>query len=455
MMKGIFKILIVDDEKEYRETTRLILENKGYTVAEASSGSQALDLIQHEYYPLILCDYIMPKMNGLELLKKVKKQYKNTEIIIITGYGDVESAVEAMKLGAFGYFIKGNNPQGLLFEIDKAKRMLSLEKKQNLISKKNDKNRFLYQSKSPKMKEIISILEEVASTNTNVLLLGESGVGKEVIARKLHEMSDRATMPFIAINCQYFSDSLLVSELFGHEKGAFTGANEKRIGRFEEANGGTIFLDEIGEIPTDIQVKFLRVLDNKTIERMGSNKQISVDFRLISATNRNLPEEVKNNNFREDLFYRINTITIEIPPLRERKADIEDMIYFFIQMYQEELKKEIKEIERDTLQYLLNYDYPGNIRELKNIIERLVVLSKDAILNMNNLGSNYIINKDNKNVDVSNYEKARDEFEKEYFLNALKQHDFNVTHTAQGIGLSRRQLINKINKHNIREEMKQ
>lgn len=445
----------MDDEIEHRETMRMILESKGYMVGEASSGGEALDLLDEEFYPLVLCDYIMPGIDGLEVLKRIKKQYGDSiEVIIITGYGDVESAVEAMKLGAFGYFIKGNNPDEMLLEIEKAKKMLSLRKNHSLITKRNDKKRYLYQTKNPKMKEILSILEDVAKTNANVLLLGESGVGKEVIAQKIHEMSDRAKMPFIAINCQYFPSNLLESELFGHEKGAFTGANEKRIGRFEEANGGTIFLDEIGEISNDIQVKFLRVLENRTIERLGSNKQIPVDFRLISATNRDLVKEVKNNNFREDLFYRINTITIEIPPLRERKEDLEDMIYFFIDIFKEELKKDIKEIDSDTLRFLLNYDYPGNIRELKNIVERLVVLSKNGVLKMDNFGAlNYSIKENKVNRPVTPYEVAKEEFEKEYFYNALKQYDFNVTKTADAIGISRRQLINKINKYNFRKEM--
>lgn len=456
-MNRKFKILIVDDEDEQRESIRTILESKGFMVGEASSGGEALDLLEGEFYPLVLCDYIMPGINGLEVLKRIKKLYgESIEVIIITGYGDVESAVEAMKLGAFGYFIKGNNPDELILEIEKAKKILSLGKKHSLIAKRNDKKRYLYQTKNQKMKEILAVLEDVADTNANVLLLGESGVGKEVIAQKIHDMSDRAKMPFIAINCQYFSSNLLESELFGHEKGAFTGANEKRIGRFEEANGGTIFLDEIGEISNDIQVKFLRVLENRTIERLGSNKQIPVDFRLICATNRDLIKEVKSNNFREDLFYRINTITIEIPPLRERKEDIEDMIYFFIDMFKEELKKDIYEIESNTLEYLLNYDYPGNIRELKNMIERLVVLSKNGILKMDNLGAiNFPVKENIMNREVAPYEKAKEEFEREYFYNALKQHDFNVTHTANAIGISRRQLINKINKYNLRQEMGQ
>ncbi len=454
-MKEAIKILIIDDEKEHRDTYRIILENNGFLVGEAASGSEALEILENEYYPLVLCDFVMPGLDGIDVLKKIKERYqKGIEVIIVTGYGSIKSAVEAMKIGAFSYFIKSHNPEELLLEINKAKKMVALQNKQNLISVSEDSKRFLYQSKNPKMKEIISILENVASTNSNVLFLGESGVGKEILAQKLHDMSDRATMPFIPINCQYFPDNLLESELFGHEKGAFTGANEKRIGRFEEANGGTIFLDEIGEIPNDTQVKFLRVLENRKIERIGSNKQIKVDFRLICATNKNLSEEIKKHKFREDLFYRINTITIEIPPLRERKEDLEDMIHFFIVIYKKELKKNISGIDDDTLKYLLNYDYPGNIRELKNIIERLSVLSRDGILRMDN---NSLSRAPDSSIPVNpqilKFNDARKEFEKEYFLAALKRHGNNITHTADSIGISRRQLFNKVNEYNLKELM--
>ena len=345
-------------------------------------------------------------------------------------------------------------PEELLIEIEKAKKLLNLQKKNNMISTKKNKERYLYQSKNPKMKELLNTLEDIGQSSANVLLLGESGVGKEIIAQRLHDISKRSNMPFIAINCQYYSTNLLESELFGHEKGSFTGANEKRIGRFEEANGGTIFLDEIGEISQEIQVKFLRVLENRKIERMGSNKQIEVDFRLICATNKNLLHEIQSGNFREDLFYRINTIILEIPPLRERKEDILDMINFFIDNYKMEFKKDITKIENETLKYLLNYSYPGNIRELKNIIERMFVLCKDGVLKMEGMESSTAKNFDShKHFDILDFNLARANFEKEYLINALKLNDNNITKTAEVIGLSRRQLFNKINEYNLREFM--
>ncbi|MDU5081411.1 sigma-54-dependent Fis family transcriptional regulator [Tissierella sp. P1] len=453
-MKEVFKILIVDDEKEHRETYRMLLESRGFIIGEAKSGDEALNIMESEYYPIVLCDVIMPGLSGIEVLKKIKSDYESVEVIMVTGYGGVETAVEAMKIGAFGYFIKSHNPEELLIEIEKAKKLLNLQKKNNMISTKKNKERYLYQSKNPKMKELLNTLEDIGQSSANVLLLGESGVGKEIIAQRLHDISKRSNMPFIAINCQYYSTNLLESELFGHEKGSFTGANEKRIGRFEEANGGTIFLDEIGEISQEIQVKFLRVLENRKIERMGSNKQIEVDFRLICATNKNLLHEIQSGNFREDLFYRINTIILEIPPLRERKEDILDMINFFIDNYKMEFKKDITKIENETLKYLLNYSYPGNIRELKNIIERMFVLCKDGILKMEEIESSTARNFDShKHFDTLDFNLARANFEKEYLINALKLNDNNITKTAEVIGLSRRQLFNKINEYNLREFM--
>lgn len=448
-----FKILIVDDEKEYRETYRLMLENKGFSVGEASSAEQAINILENEYYPLVISDLMMPNINGLELLKIIKNSYHNNiELIMVTAYGDIESAVDAMKLGAFGYFIKGHNPEELLIEIDKAKRILTLQNMNDINVGNYNNQIYLNQTKSDKMKEVLEIINKVSDTNSNILILGETGVGKEVIAKKIHEVSSRVNMPFVPINCQYFSFNLLESELFGHEKGAFTGADSKRIGRFEEGNGGTIFLDEIGEIPNETQVKFLRVLEERKVERVGSSKKIEVDIRLISATNKYLLEEVKRGRFREDLFYRINTITIEVPPLRDRREDLEDMIYFFVDFYRHELKKDIEGIDKETLEYLLNYNYPGNIRELKNIIERLFVLSKGNILEIDDgISINKEIKNDKKDSQLKTFNEARREFEKEYFALALSKNDNNVTKTAEIIDLSKRQLFNKIKEYNLRD----
>ncbi|MGE5632400.1 MAG: sigma-54-dependent transcriptional regulator [Caulobacteraceae bacterium] len=452
-MSQAYKILIVDDEKEYRETYRMILESRGFIVGEAECAKEALEIMENEYYPLVLTDVLMPGMDGMEFLKEIKKNNeKSVEVIMVTGYGSIETAVQAMKMGAFGYFIKSHNPEELMIEIDKAKKIINLQNQKNMTVKNKENRRFLYQSKNPKMKEILDIIDTIGKSNTNVLLLGESGVGKEVMAQMLHDKSQRAAMPFIAINCQSFSDNLLESELFGHEKGAFTGAVDRRIGRFEEASGGTIFLDEIGEMSLNTQVKLLRVLENKTIERVGSNKSIYVDFRLISASNRILTQEVKNGKFREDLLYRINTITLEIPPLRERKEDIADMIEFFVRIYKNELKKDIKGIDNETMNYLMSYDYPGNIRELKNIIERLIVLSTNGVLRMNfGAGSGQKKEIDPIHMEIKPYREAKRDFEIDYLINILKHCNNNITQAAKLIGISRRQLFNKIIEHNLKD----
>ncbi|SHK21216.1 DNA-binding transcriptional response regulator, NtrC family, contains REC, AAA-type ATPase, and a Fis-type DNA-binding domains [Geosporobacter subterraneus DSM 17957] len=445
------KILIVDDEVEYRETYKILLEGKGFFVGEASSVQEALEILEREYYPIVLSDVIMPGKDGFYLLNEIKKTYRDAiEVIIVTGYGSIESAVKAMKIGALGYFIKSRNPEELFSEIEKAKRFIKLETQNNLIKKEANSKVFLHQTKSPKMLEVLKEVEVVSQFTSNILLTGETGVGKEVIASLIHQKSKMSKELFVPINCQAISDSLLESELFGHEKGSFTGATSRRIGRFEEANGGTIFLDEIGEMSLNTQVKILRVLDTRQIERIGSNKQIKVNFRLISATNRNLHKEIELGNFREDLFYRINTINIEIPPLRERKEDLKGMIDFFIMHFSNEMKKNIKGIDKNTEQYLLEYDYPGNVRELRNIIERIVVLSTDGILRLNTLGSTNIKEKTGKqNKEIISFKKAREQFEIEYIKDALEKCDNNITRAANAMGISRRQLFNKLVEYNL------
>lgn len=451
-MSEALKILIVDDEKEHRDTFRMILEAKGYTVGEAVDGTEALDVLSREYFSIVLSDVIMPGISGLELLKSIKGSYgDHVEVIMVTGYGSIETAVEAMKAGAFGYFIKTRSPEELLVEIERAQKFLNLRAQNQYLRQSSDTGRFLLKSKSRKMQLVFHLAETVAESNSNVLLLGESGVGKEVIAQMIHDRSSRREMPFIAVNCQLFSDNLMESELFGHEKGAFTGAMGRRIGRFEEASGGTIFLDEIGEMALNTQVKLLRVLEDKKIERIGSNKQIPVDFRLINATNRNIRQAIREGAFREDLFYRINTITIEIPPLRERREDIPDMIDLFVQKFSAEIKKDIHGVEEYTRQYLMNYNYPGNLRELKNMIERMVVLSQDGWLRMDSAGEpDRIRGSKSASGDVKPYREARRDFEIAYIQTIMDQTGQNVTKAAEIMGISRRQLFNKLTEYQMR-----
>lgn len=448
-----FRILVVDDEEEFREVYSIILEDKGYEVNAAVSGEECLSLLKEQKYDLVLTDLKMDGMDGIDLLKNIKSKYSECEVILVTGYGTIESAVIAMKLGAFGYFIKGQDPEILLKEIEKLVKMKKLEKDNKAIRDRLIRFDYLLDTDNEKFKEILSIAEKAAISNSNILILGESGTGKEVIAKYIHQCSLRRNENFIAVNCQIFSEGVLESELFGHEKGAFTGAVEKRIGRFEEADGGTLFLDEIGELPLSTQTKLLRVIENKTIERIGSNKSISIDMRLICATNKKITEEVKKERFREDLFYRINTITIEIPPLRQRREDISKLIVFFVNKFQQEMKKKIISMEDGLERILICYNYPGNIRELKNIIERLVVLSDDGILRKKDLPDLSIQCSDNKTecFFTKSLKEVRTEAEISHIKIILDKCNGNISEAARLMDISRRQLFNKLVEYGLKE----
>ena len=433
------KILIVDDEKEYRMILKKIIEKHGYSVDVACSGEEAIKKIKNEKFNLILSDLIMDKMNGIELLSKVKESDNDIEVILVTGYGSIQNAVEAMKKGAFSYFIKGDPPEELIDEIKKVEEKFKDDTDGEFILKTNNK----------KFLELLDLAKNAAKSNVNILILGESGVGKDVIANYIHNCSDRKERDFIPVNCCAFSDSLLESELFGHEKGAFTGALDKRIGRFESANNGTLFLDEIGDISLDVQVKLLRVLEKRTVERIGSNEEINVDFRLICATNKNLNNEIRKGNFREDFFYRISTIVLEIPPLRERKEDIEMLIKFFLNQCEKEFNKNIKKIDEKVMSFLMNYNYPGNLREMKNIIRRLVVLTQNGIITSKYLPNESSILIEDDYDEVRPLREIRREFEAEYIEKVLGKCKNNVSEAARRLEISRRQLSNKINEYNI------
>lgn len=438
-------ILLVDDEKEYTTILKKIIEKKGYNVETASSGKEAIEKIKKFRFNLVLSDLIMDGMDGIELLTRIKEISSNIEVILVTGYGSIQNAVEAMKKGAFSYFIKGDSPEVLIDEIKKVEEMVELrcafDKSSEFVLKTNNKE----------FSQAIDIAKKAAESNINILILGESGVGKDVFANYIHQYSDRKEENFVAVNCCAFSDTLLESELFGHEKGAFTGAIEKRVGRFELANNGTLFLDEIGDTSLDVQVKLLRVLENKTIQRIGSNKEIEVDFRLICATNKNLYDEIKKGTFREDFFYRISSIVIEIPPLRNRVEDKEMLINFFLNQCEMEFNKKIEYIDDDAKKFLMTYEYPGNLREMKNIIRRLVVLAENGMITSKYLPNQNISNIYEDDVDeIRPLREIRREFESEYIDKVLVQCNENISEAARRLEISRRQLSNKINDFQIR-----
>ena len=448
-MNQYLKILVVDDEADSRETYKMLLESQGYTAVAASSAEEALAFLEQEFCHIILSDIMMPGMDGLAFLQEVKTRYQDrTEVIMTTGYGSIETAVEAMKRGAFSYFVKSHNPDELLLELEKAASRLEMANMKSI--RKEESEKYLLGSKNPAMEEVWKLVDLVANSSANVLITGESGTGKEIVAEEIHQRSDRSDKPFIAINCQQYPHELIESELFGHEKGAYTGAVSQRIGKLEQAAGGTVFLDEIGDLSMDVQVMLLRVLEKKEIERIGSNTVIPVDFRLVTATNRPLEEMVREKTFRQDFLYRINTIEIKVPPLRQRREDLPDFIRFFVHKYEKETGKRITGIDDAAKDWLLHQEYAGNIRELKNIIERMVILSgSSGILTMEGSAgaSTPSVSEENRNTETESglsYKEARANFDRQFILDTLQTTNGNITKAAEKMGLSRRQLFNKI-----------
>ena len=445
------RILVVDDEKNFRDLLKAILKKRDYDTKTASNGLEAVELMEEEYFDIVITDLMMDKMDGMELLRHIQKQKLSTKVIMITAYGSIENAVEAIKEGAFSYFIKSNSPQELIFEIEKIREINRLNLENSLLKNQASHQDAVLSTKSEKFKNVLDLADKVAQTDANVLILGESGSGKEIITRYIHQKSARSSQALVAVNCHALPENLLESELYGHEKGAFTGSVDTRIGRFEAAEGGTLFLDEIGEIPLSIQAKLLRNIETKEITKIGSNKPLTVDFRLICATNRDLISEIENKSFREDLYYRISTVTINLPPLRERKEDLPILIDFFLQRSQKELKKTIKHIDEELMKVLLAYDYPGNLRELKNIIERLIVMADTDTLSLLD-AEKYNIFKDSKSPKDQgrSLKEIRAEAEKKYIEKVLLENNQDMDTSSEILQISSRQLYNKVKEYGIK-----
>jgi len=383
------KILVADDEQSMREFLDIMLKKEGYKVSLASNGEEVVKVVENDLFDLILLDIRMPKLDGISALKKIKANSPETIVIMITAYASADTAIKAMKEGAYDYITKPFKVEEIKLIIKNALEKKNLQK-ENTLLKQVVRNRYHFGNiigQSPKMTVLYDLLEKVSPTKTNILITGESGTGKELVAKAIHYNSPRKEKPFVTLNCGAIPESLIESELFGHMKGAFTDAIATKKGLFEVADEGTIFLDEISELPLLMQVKLLRVLQDKEFKRVGGTEDIRVDVRIISATNKDLEEAVKEKRFREDLFYRLNVIQIKLPPLRDRKEDIQILANHFLKKYSEELSKSILRISPDAHQILLNYDYPGNVRELQNIIERAVALESSQELTLNNLSS--------------------------------------------------------------------
>jgi len=383
------KILVADDEQSMREFLDIMLTKEGYKVSLASNGEEVVKLIDNDLFDLVLLDIRMPKLDGISALKKIKAIAPETIVIMITAYASADTAIKAMKEGAYDYITKPFKVEEIKLIIKNALEKKNLQK-ENILLKRVVRDRYHFGNiigQSPKMVVLYDLLEKVSPTKTNILITGESGTGKELVAKAIHYNSPRKEKPFVTLNCGAIPESLIESELFGHMKGAFTDAIATKKGLFEVADEGTIFLDEISELPLLMQVKLLRVLQDKEFKRVGGTEDIRVDVRIISATNINLEEGVKEKRFREDLFYRLNVIQIKLPPLRDRKEDVQILANHFLKKYSEELNKNIAKISPEALPILLNYEYPGNVRELQNIIERAVALESNQELTAHNLSS--------------------------------------------------------------------
>ena len=446
--QGRLRILVVDDEQKQRQILKILLNSEGYEVRTADSVETALERMAEKEPDIVITDLRMEGQDDIALLEQTKRKYPNCKVILLTGYGSIENAVEAMKKGAWFYFVKGKGPEELLAELRKLQN--AYLSKQNGKRLQEENRNYMLDTKNEELRKIFRIVERAAKSSANILILGESGVGKEVFANYIHQLS-RPDRKFLAVNCHALSDSLMESELFGHEKGAFTGAIGTYKGRFEAAEGGTLFLDEIGDIPRNVQSKLLRTLETRTIERVGSTQSIPVDFRLISATNVDLEQAMKDGDFRSDLYYRLCTITIVLPPLRERKEDLPELIRFFLKKYGAEQEKEMKELDAEVWDALLAYNYKGNIRELKNVIERLVVLSEDGTVSLEDLPDQFFEKKMpvKESFSGSSLKEVRVQAEKELILEVLQMQQCKTKETAEHLGISERQLFNKLKEYEI------
>jgi two-component system response regulator AtoC len=453
------RILIIDDEENFRHMLSVILKKENYDVETASNGEEGLKKITLSPFDQILCDIRMPKMDGMEFLREAQKMGVDATVIMMSAYGTIDTAIEAMKLGAYDYISKPFKPDEIILTLKKAEERERLRKENELLRKEVQKEYSFKNivSKNEKMLNIFEVIKKVAPYKSTILITGESGTGKELVARALHYSSNRSQRPFIPVNCGAIPENLLESELFGHVKGAFTDAIRTKKGLFEEADGGTLFLDEIGELPSQLQVKLLRVLQDGEIRRVGDSKSIQIDVRIIAATAKDLTKEVNENRFREDLFYRLNVLPIHIPPLRERKEDIPLLVPHFINKYSESMNKNVVGITSKALDVLMNYKWYGNVRELENTIERAIVLTDTENIEFENLP-----------IEIQNFQdqiqltplaeeeysikKASRFLEMNLIKKALKKTKGNHTHAARLLEISHRALLYKIKEYEIAEE---
>ena len=439
-------ILIVEDDPRVGESIRLLLKKRGYETLLASNGKEALPLFRQEMVDLVITDLLMPKMDGIELLEAVKSLRPETEVIVISAQGTIEKAVQAMKLGAFDFIEKPINPRVISLVVERAlEKQTLIFQNRDLRSKLEDKFHLKnIIGRSAKMIKIFELIQHIAPYDSSVLIIGESGTGKEMIANAIHYSSPRTSMPFIKVSCASLSEGIIESELFGHEKGAFTGAISSRKGRFEIAHQGTLFLDEVGDIPLATQIKLLRVLQDGEFERVGGNKTIQASIRIIAASNRDLQEAVKQGTFREDLYYRLNVVSIKLPPLRERKEDISFLVNFFIDKFNQRYKMKVKGVSQRAMNLLIDYEWSGNVRELENTIESILVINSPEVIDIQHLPQEVKEVKEKPEVIPIKIGTPLEEVEREMLIQTLKATKGNKRRAAELLGINVRTIHRKM-----------
>ncbi|MDX9754742.1 MAG: sigma-54 dependent transcriptional regulator [bacterium] len=453
-------ILIVDDEKGMCHILKRMISDQGYTVDTANTGEEALSLFDKEDYHAAMLDVRMPGMDGITLLGRIKQRSPDTMVIMMTAYGTVETAVTAMKRGAYEYITKPFNNDEVLHIINNAMERVHLLDRAKYLAQQLEERTSLQGiiGQSKKMNDLFFLIEKVAPTDSTVLILGESGTGKELVAHAVHNQSPRKEEKFLAINCGALPRELIESELFGHEKGAFSGAHQRKIGLFEAADEGTVFLDEIGDLPMELQVKILRVLEQKEIRRIGSVESKKVDVRILAATNRDLRDDVKTGSFREDLFYRLSIMDLHLPPLRDRKEDIPALVEHFIRSFNQKMNRSVDGVTPEALRILMNHDWPGNVRELENIIQRCMILRDTGTIQGDDLPPTLLaappsVESPLFDPELIPFLKAREAFEHRYLESLLNTNQGNVTRSALMAGISRRHLQELMKKYDLRSGM--
>jgi two-component system nitrogen regulation response regulator NtrX len=444
-------ILIVDDEKAIQTSLQGVLEDEGYRVATVGSGPQALSRLVEEAPDLVLLDIWMPGMDGLEVLSEIMRLRPDQTVVMISGHGTIETAVKATKLGAYDFIEKPLSLEKTLLAVARAIEHSRLEGENQALRERLERGQEIV-GQSPPIQELRRQIAIAAPTNGRVLIHGENGSGKELVARAIHTLSVRRGAPFVEVNCAAIPEELIESELFGHEKGAFTGSVSRRKGKFELGNGGTLFLDEVGDMSLKTQAKVLRVLEEQAFERVGGTEQIKTDVRVIAASNQNLPDLITAGRFRDDLFYRLNVIPVEVPPLRQRKTDIPLLVEHFIRVFSLENGKRPKTVSVEALAYFLAYDWPGNVRELRNLVERLVIMTPGEVIGPEDLPPPVRPKEAGLPADQvkeRTLKEAREGFERAYILSELRAQDWNMTRTSERLGIERSHLYRKLKTYRI------